>query len=111
MSAKLMTVIVTDMECRCKGVEGDPCRRITQYWTPNGTLLVEKDPCANEGQEETLLFVKGYDFNSEHEKLLLQRGRLVDLIVWLTNCEELTPEHRKEAMIRLMREDGKGGGQ
>jgi len=45
MSAKLMTVIVTDMECRGKGVDGDPCRRITQYWTPDGTLLVEKDPC------------------------------------------------------------------
>jgi hypothetical protein len=45
MSAKLMMVIVTDMECRGKGVEGDPYRRITQYWTPDGKLLVEKDPC------------------------------------------------------------------
>lgn len=45
MSAKLMTVIVTDMEPRGKGVEGDPFRRITQYWSQDGELLVEKDPC------------------------------------------------------------------
>jgi hypothetical protein len=48
MSAKLMTVIVTDMECRGKGVEGDPFRRITQYWTEEGELLVEKDPCPSD---------------------------------------------------------------
>lgn len=110
MGAKLMTVIVTDMECRGKGVENDPCRRITQYWTPKGKLLVEVDPCANEEHEESHSFVEGFDFKGNCEKLLTQRERLVDLVIWLTKCEELTVDHRNEAMIRLMREDGKGGG-
>lgn len=29
---------------RGEGVESDPVRVITQYWSPEGALLAEKDP-------------------------------------------------------------------
>jgi hypothetical protein len=41
--AKLIQVIVTD-DRRGAGVERDPIRQVTQYWTPEGRLLAEVDP-------------------------------------------------------------------
>lgn len=46
MNAHLIQVIETSLETRGAGVAGDPIRRITQYYSPDGTLLAEKDPCA-----------------------------------------------------------------
>lgn len=45
MSARTMQVIVTNLERRGKGVSGDPIRRLTQYWSVEGELLAEVDPC------------------------------------------------------------------
>ena len=44
-------VICTYLTCRGKGVEGDPIRRITQYWTMDGYLLAEVDPYNKQAQE------------------------------------------------------------
>ena len=44
MGAKVIEVIVTDMELRGGGIERDPMRRILQYWSPEGRLLAEVDP-------------------------------------------------------------------
>lgn len=45
MSARVMMVIVTDLERRGSGKSlDDPVRRITQYWTLDGQLLAEVDP-------------------------------------------------------------------
>jgi hypothetical protein len=38
------------MEGRGKGVEGDPYRRIVQYWSTDGKLLAEVDPCQRGGR-------------------------------------------------------------
>jgi hypothetical protein len=47
VSAKLIQVIVTDIECRGRGDSpADPMRRITQYWSTDGELLAEVDPCS-----------------------------------------------------------------
>lgn len=53
-NAKLIQVIVTELELRGKGTEGSPLRRITQYWSTDGELLAEKDPfqrAAEEGEK------------------------------------------------------------
>jgi hypothetical protein len=50
VSAELIQVIRTDMEGRGKGVEGDPYRRIVQYWSTDGKLLAEVDPCQRGGR-------------------------------------------------------------
>ncbi len=42
------TVIITRLECRGKGVEGDPVRRITQIWSLQGDLMAEIDPFKGE---------------------------------------------------------------
>lgn len=42
-SAKIVEVIVT-VSLEGEGVEGDPCREITRYWTKDGNLIAEKDP-------------------------------------------------------------------
>lgn len=41
--AKVIQVIETDVT-RGKGVEGDPIRGVTQYWSLDGDLLAESDP-------------------------------------------------------------------
>jgi hypothetical protein len=46
MSARVMQVIVTELERRGAGVEGSPIRIIRQYWDFDGNLLAEVDPCA-----------------------------------------------------------------
>ena len=42
--ARVIQVIETSLVLRGKGVDGDPIRRITQYWTLDGKLLAEVDP-------------------------------------------------------------------
>lgn len=42
--AKVIQVIET-VEKRGKGVEGDMIRGVTQYWTLDGVMLAEVDPC------------------------------------------------------------------
>ena len=42
--ARVIQVIETSLDLRGKGVDGDPIRRITQYWTLDGKLLAEVDP-------------------------------------------------------------------
>lgn len=44
-TAKVMQVIQTTLLRRGEGVEGDPVRIITQYWSFEGDLLAEVDPC------------------------------------------------------------------
>lgn len=41
--AKVIQVIETEIT-RGKGVEGDPLRGVTQYWSLEGDLLAEADP-------------------------------------------------------------------
>lgn len=45
--AKLIPVIEAHIT-RGKGVEGDVYRGVTQYFSPDGTLLAEVDPCPHE---------------------------------------------------------------
>lgn len=40
---ELIEVIRTRLLLKGKGVEGDPMRRVVQYWTKNGELLAEVD--------------------------------------------------------------------
>lgn len=42
--ARVIQVIETTLDMRGKGVNGDPVRRVTQYWTLDGKLLAEVDP-------------------------------------------------------------------
>jgi hypothetical protein len=44
MTARVIQVIETDNELRGEGTRSSPLRRITQYWTLDGTLLAEHDP-------------------------------------------------------------------
>lgn len=54
MPAKLIQVIVTDMEPRGDGTAGSAYRRLTQYWAPEGELLAEVDPCPPPVVDRTL---------------------------------------------------------
>lgn len=45
-AAKVIQVIETKLLRRGKGVESDPIRIVTQYWSLDGELLAEVDPCA-----------------------------------------------------------------
>lgn len=45
-SAQVVQVICVEMP-RGRGVEGDPVRSVTQYYTFEGKLLFENDPCRN----------------------------------------------------------------
>ena len=40
----VMQVIRTTTTVRGSGVEGNPYRRVTQYWSMDGDLLAEVDP-------------------------------------------------------------------
>ena len=44
MNARVIKVIVTDLELRGKGTSESVYRRVTQYWTLDGELLAEVDP-------------------------------------------------------------------
>jgi hypothetical protein len=41
----VMQVIRTTNATRGNGTEASPFRRITQYWSMDGELLAERDPC------------------------------------------------------------------
>jgi len=43
MNAKLIQVIVTDLDLRGRGTTEDPIRRVVQYWSVDGKLLAEND--------------------------------------------------------------------
>ena len=43
MNAKLIQVIVTDLDLRGNGTTEDPIRRVIQYWSVDGKLLAEND--------------------------------------------------------------------
>ena len=43
--AQVIKVIRTYILRRGKGVDGDPIRIIEQFWTLDGELLAENDPC------------------------------------------------------------------
>lgn len=43
-ACEVIQVIRTNLHRRGKGVEGDPIRVITQYWSMDGYLLWEFDP-------------------------------------------------------------------
>ncbi len=43
-TVRVVTLIETTLTRRGKGVEDDPIRIITQWWTPGGELVVERDP-------------------------------------------------------------------
>jgi len=42
-NARVISVIVTNLEKKGKGIEDDPVRRIIQYWSLDGILLAEDD--------------------------------------------------------------------
>lgn len=45
MGAEVIQVIYTDLLLRGAGIEGDVFRRIQQWWSLEGELLWEIDPC------------------------------------------------------------------
>ena len=45
VSAYVTQVIVTELERRGKGTPEDPVRRVRQFWSLEGKLLAEVDPC------------------------------------------------------------------
>jgi hypothetical protein len=42
---EFINVIRTTLQCRGAGIESDPIRRVTQYWSLSGELLAENDTC------------------------------------------------------------------
>lgn len=42
-NAEVMKVIRTELTLRGKGIEGDPIRRIIEFWSLDGRLLAEVD--------------------------------------------------------------------
>lgn len=51
-SAKVIQVIET-VSSRGKGTEENPCRWVHQYWSLEGELLAENDPCEENNTHET----------------------------------------------------------
>lgn len=47
-TVRIIEVVETTLTRRGKGVENDPVRIITQYWSRDGELLAEKDPFVEE---------------------------------------------------------------
>lgn len=54
MSAQTVSLIRTDLLRRGKGVEDDPVRIVTQYWTWEGELVAEVDPLATRLHEKAV---------------------------------------------------------
>jgi hypothetical protein len=44
-AVRVMEVVETTLTKRGKGVEDDPVRCVRQYWSREGELLAEVDPC------------------------------------------------------------------
>lgn len=42
---EVIEVIRTELDLRGHGTPDEPYRRVTQYWTKDGELLFERDPC------------------------------------------------------------------
>lgn len=40
--------VIETVSVRGKGTEEDTCRPVKQYWSLDGELLAENDPCASE---------------------------------------------------------------
>ncbi len=47
---RVIEVVVTTLMVRGAGTDADPKRRVTQYWSRDGELLAESDPCATDCQ-------------------------------------------------------------
>jgi hypothetical protein len=43
-----MVVVIRVVAARGYGTEADPIRLVTQYWSEDGELLAESDPCRKE---------------------------------------------------------------
>jgi hypothetical protein len=43
-AVRIIQLIRTELTTRGFGVDGDPIRRIAQYWSMDGVLLFEHDP-------------------------------------------------------------------
>ena len=52
--ARVEQVIITELELRGEGVEGDPIRRIKQCWSFSGELLFERDVWKEEHEKRQL---------------------------------------------------------
>ena len=52
--AKVIQVIETEIT-RGKGIEGDPIRGVTQYWSLDGDLLAEHDPVEADRPSPTIM--------------------------------------------------------
>lgn len=74
-TAILREVIETQILRRGKGIENDPVRVVTQFWTKDGELLGENDPCKVEVWEFA-------DVKQAHGELLDQVIKLQDAICW-----------------------------
>ena len=55
MSAKVILVIETYLTHRGKGELEDPYRIVIQYWSLDGVLLAEVDPCSPESMRKDKL--------------------------------------------------------
>lgn len=95
MSAKLIQVIQVETP-RGRGVEEDPIRTVTQFWSTDGKLLAENDMekqvAMSRSQASALM--KNHD---------LQKARYDGLMRWLKERRTLKPPQFKEA-IELMLE-------
>jgi hypothetical protein len=58
--AKLVELIETD-DLRGVGIPSDPCRRVQQWFTKDGTLVVESDPHAYVAAQDLLRRISGRD--------------------------------------------------
>lgn len=58
--AKIVELIYT-VETRGLGKNGDPVRNVEQYWTKDGKLLFEKDPCSKMQKENVEITDKEND--------------------------------------------------
>jgi len=45
-SARVVQLIETTILRRGEGLESDPVRIVTQYWTFDGQMVAEDDPCS-----------------------------------------------------------------
>jgi len=59
-------VFIFNREHRGKGVDGNPYRLVDQYFTLEGELVVEKDPCEPDSPERKLL--NDIVFANDHEQ-------------------------------------------
>jgi hypothetical protein len=60
-TAKVIQVIETTLLRRGDGTKRNPVRVITQYWSLDGKLLVENDPCLCDECPGTKMYSEGED--------------------------------------------------